>query len=111
MLIIDMARKGDDKETKNIGDDEGADAGVSIENWTIVAVQMRCFQSKVGNSEQLQAYFHYGIQARVKTNMFYFLRLRKTFLRLARLVLYLVWLISFIHEPFCGPTSDKRNTR
>lgn len=32
MLIIDMARKGDDKETKNIGDDEGADAGVSIEN-------------------------------------------------------------------------------
>ena len=33
-----MLRKGDDKETKNIGDDEGADAGVSIENWTIVAV-------------------------------------------------------------------------
>ena len=32
MLIINMARKGDDKETKNIGDDEGADAGVSIEN-------------------------------------------------------------------------------
>ena len=38
MLIIDMARKGDDKETKNIGDDEGADAGASIESWTIVAV-------------------------------------------------------------------------
>ena len=37
-LIIDMARKGDDEETKSNGKYESADAGVSINNPTTIAV-------------------------------------------------------------------------